>query len=117
MEIQDNATEISGHGIADASPVRTPSPICQEPCTSLTPPGHTASHDHANDTTGGSLVQTPSSVPPAPNHNDHTDSPAVPEVFIPRRGTRIRRPPAYLRDYVSHHEEDGDEEEAVTPGS
>jgi len=89
------------------------SPLCHEPSRSSTPPVDSASQN----ATDGLLSNTPSPEIAAPDHHGiQADQPSS-DVFIPRRGTRTRRPPDRFGDCVTHFEEDEEEEEAVTPGS
>jgi hypothetical protein len=113
----DVTTENTGNIIADAPTAQAQSPAFPEPNLSSTLPARTASQDSANDVTNGSPAQTLSPALAAPDHWTPDDPLTSPDVFVPRRGTRIRRPPAYLRDYVTHFGEEEEEEEAATPGS
>ena len=81
-------------------------PVFPESSSSSMQSAPTASHSSTDGITD----------PPA-EITDNNQEPASPEVLIPRRGTRIRRPPDRYGDFVTHFEEDGEEEEAATPGS
>jgi hypothetical protein len=98
------AAEPPGNIITDVTTDTTP--MSREPSSSPTQPAPMASHSSADDITD-----------PPPASTDANQEPASPDVFIPRRGTRIRKPPNRYGDFVTHFGEEWEEEEAATPGS
>ena len=81
-------------------------PMFREPSYSHTQHAPMTSHSSADDVTD-----------PPPASTDANQEPASPDVFIPRRGTRIHKPPDRYGDFVTHFGEEWVEEEAATPGS
>lgn len=92
----------------DTFPFATPNPVSQDPIPSVPyiPPNITDSHMPSTD----DIEQLePSSnsqdiVPIADDVGDPTPTNSTPNVTpdLPRRGTRIRQPPVWMKDYIGY---------------